>query len=127
MIEAGVVLTASGAVHWHLPDGRTGGSLPDHLPLWDVLYSLRREVFLGFAHSHGGSGVPGPSWTDVTTFAAVEAGLGRRLTWLITSSDHVIGLTYRGPEKHKYGTFLVEEPDWAAQLRDYSKENGNGS
>ena len=128
MIETGVVVTGSGVVHWHLPNGRTGGSLPDSRDLWEVLWAHRREAFLGFAHSHPGFGVPGPSGIDVTTFSAVERGLGRRLTWWITSSDHVIGLNYEGPEKHKYNQFLVEEPSWAAQLRDYSKkENGHGS
>ncbi len=126
MIEAGAVITGAGVVHWHLPNGRTGGSLPDSRDLWDVLWEHRREAFLGFAHSHPGSGLPGPSWTDITTFAAVELGLGRRLTWWITSSDRVIGLNYEGPKKHDYNHFLADEPDWAAQLRDYSKENRHG-
>ena len=127
MIEAGAVVTEAGVVHWHLPTGRTGGSLPDSRNLWDILMEHRKDVFLGFAHSHPGSGVPGPSWTDLTTFAAVELGLGRRLTWWITSATHMIGLTYDGPTKHKYNPFLMEaEPEWAAQLREHSKENRNG-
>lgn len=127
MIEAGVVVTMTGAVYWHLPDGRSGGALPDSRRLWDVLWELRKEEFLGFAHSHPGSGTPGPSWTDLTTFAAVELGLGRRLDWWITSSNRVILLGWAGPGKHDYNASLVEEPTWAEQLRDYSKENGNGS
>lgn len=126
MIEAGVVVTDRGPIHWHLPRGRTGGSLPDSRALWDVLWANRRAPFLGFAHSHPGSGRPGPSWIDLTTFAAVELGLGRRLTWWITSSDLVVGLCYEGPGKHDYGEFMVDEPAWAATLRDYSEENGNG-
>lgn len=121
MIEAGVVVAASKAVFWHLPTDRSGGALPDSRRLWDVLWELRKEEFLGFAHSHPGSGVPGPSWTDITTFAAVEFGLGRRLDWWITSSDRVIVLGWAGPDKHDYNANLVEEPGWAAQLRDYSK------
>jgi len=121
MIEAGAVVTGSGVIHWHLPKGRTGGSLPDSRDLWDVLWAHRREPFLGFAHSHPGGGVPGPSGIDITTFAAVELGLGRRLTWWITSSTHMIGLNYQGPDKYKYNPFLVEEPEWAAQLREHSK------
>lgn len=122
MIETGVVVTGSGAVHWHLPEGRTGGSLPDSRKLWDVLWELRKEEFLGFAHSHPGSGVPGPSMTDITTFSGVEIGLGRRLDWWITSSDRVIVLNWQGPEKYAYNSLLTEhEPDWAPQLRDYSK------
>jgi hypothetical protein len=124
MIEAGVVVTGGGPIFWHLPNGRTGGSLPDSRRLWDVLWDLRREEFLGFAHSHPGSGVPGPSWTDITTFAAVELGLGRRLTWWITSSTHVIALNWRGPNKHEYGASIMEEPDWAKQLREHSTGEG---
>jgi hypothetical protein len=71
--------------------------------------------------------VPGPSWTDITTFAAIESGLGRRITWWITSSTHVIALNWQGPHKHDYHAFLVDEPDWANQLREHSdKENDHG-
>ena len=121
MIEAGVVVTGSGPVFWHLPLDRTGGSLPDSRQLWDVLWDHRKEEFLGFAHSHPGSGLPGPSWTDITTFTAIELGLGRRLTWWITSSDQVIRLNWRGPHKHDYGAVLVDQPDWTTQLREHSK------
>lgn len=121
MIEAGVVITGEGPVYWHLPEGRTGGSLPDSRRLWDVLWELRKEHFLGFAHSHPGSGVPGPSHTDITTFAAIELGLGRRLAWWITSADRVILLTWIGPEKHKYMTNLVGEYGWTQQLREHSR------
>ena len=120
MIEAGVVVTNAGPVFWHLPSGRTGGSLPDSRQLWDVLWDLRREPSLGFAHSHPGSGVPGPSDIDVTTFAAVEMGLGRRMTWWITSADRIIRLDWIGPGKFDYNPILVEEPDWAKQLREHS-------
>jgi hypothetical protein len=121
MIETGVVVTGNGPVHWHLPEGRTGGSLPDSRTLWDVLWEHRREPFLGFAHSHPGSGVPGPSWTDVTTFSGVEIGLGRRLTWWITSATHMIGLNFEGPGKYDYRSFLVDDvPEWARKLRELS-------
>ena len=39
----------------------------------------------GVAHSHPGGGIPTPSWEDLTTFAAVEDGLGQRLVWWIVS------------------------------------------
>ena len=114
MIEAGVVVVGFEPVFWHSPAGRTGGSLPDSRELWDVLWDLRQNRSeVGFAHSHPGTGVPGPSWTDITTFAAIELGLGRRLTWWITSSDHVIELTWRGPGKLGYEAIQIEEPDWA--------------
>jgi hypothetical protein len=46
-----------------------------------------RERVSGFAHTHPGSGLPEPSHTDLTTFAAVEAGLGKRLNWFILTED----------------------------------------
>lgn len=122
MIEAGVVVTGEGPVFWHLPPDRSGGALPDSRTLWDVLWGARKEEFLGFAHSHPHHGVPGPSWTDLTTFAAVELGLGRRLEWWIASMDRVIVLRWAGPGKHDYTTSLVEdEPEWAEQLREHSR------
>lgn len=125
MIEAGVVVDKSGQpMHWHLPEGRTAGSLPDSRSLWDVLWNaFRQDRLLGFAHSHPGSGVPGPSYSDVTTFAAVEAALGKRLDWWITSSDHVVLLRWSGPDKISYrATIVTEAPSWAAELRRLSQE-----
>lgn len=124
MIEAGVVIGTDGPIHWHLPAGRTGGSIPDSRQLWKVLFENRKADCLGFAHSHPGGGVPGASWTDLTTFAAVEAGLGRRLDWWITSSDHVVLLRWRGPDRISYNLFqlLTADPEWTAQLREYSNK-----
>jgi len=93
-IEAGVVLGQDNEVlYWHLPHTRSGGSLPDSRDLWDVLWE-NRGVVTGFAHTHPGNGLPGPSYTDVTTFAAVEAGLGKRLDWWILSSDSFVLLRW---------------------------------
>lgn len=125
MIEVGVVIDTSGSpVFWHLPLGRTSGSLPDSRTLWDALWStFQTDTLQGFAHSHPGSGVPGPSYTDVTTFAAVEAALGCRITWWITSSDHVVAVTWVGPERLNYHATIVQEaPSWVADLRSLSEE-----
>lgn len=125
MIEAGVVVDKSGQpMFWHLPEGRTAGSLPDSRSLWDVLWNAFNEgTLLGFAHSHPGSGVPGPSYSDVTTFAAVEAALGERLDWWITSADHVVLLRWSGPDKISYRSTLVQEaPAWVAELRRLSQQ-----
>jgi hypothetical protein len=123
-IEAGVVFGFEGqAIHWHLPVNRTGGSLPDSHSLWDVLWENRATVF-GFAHSHPGSDVPGPSWEDVTTFAGVELGLGRRLFWPIVSRDHLSVVVWGGPGKYDYVTYPVgigaHNPSWLDELRRHS-------
>lgn len=125
MIEAGVVIDKGGQpLFWHLPEGRTAGSLPDSRTLWEVIWdSFKADSLLGFAHSHPGSGVPGPSYSDVTTFAAVEAALGKRIDWWITSSDHMILLRWGGPDKISYhSTIVTEAPSWVAELRRLSQE-----
>lgn len=125
MIEAGVVIDKGGQpLFWHLPEGRTAGSLPDSRTLWQVIWSAFKEnTLLGFAHSHPGSGVPGPSYSDVTTFAAVEAALGKRLDWWITSEDHLILLRWSGPDRFAYrATVPMEEPPWVTELRRLSSE-----
>lgn len=123
MIEAGVVVDKRGQpLHWHLPEGRSAGSLPDSQTLWQVLWdAFKADTLLGFAHSHPGTGVPGPSYSDVTTFAAVEAALGRRLDWWITSSDHMVVIRWGGPDKISYrSTIVTEEPVWLIELRRLS-------
>lgn len=84
-IEVGVLISKSmDVIHWHLPTGRSVGELPDSRELWDVMWKNRFRL-LGFAHSHPGIATPRPSTTDITTFAAIEAGLGVRLNWWILS------------------------------------------
>jgi len=121
MIEVGAVIAKNGEVlHWHQPPGRTGGSIPDTRDLWDVIWESR-DIISGFAHSHPGGGVPAPSLTDVTTFAAIEAALGKRLDWWITSSEYLVVLNWLGPERHDYkGSVIHKEPDWASELRSRS-------
>jgi len=118
MMEAGVVIDRDGEpIHWHVPAGRTAGSLPDSRELWDVLWS-NRDRLAGVAHSHPGGGIPGPSHEDVTTFSAVELALGRRLDWWITSADAVVVLRWQGPDKYDYRAERVDpEPAWTARLR----------
>ena len=86
-MEVGVVVDRGGqALYWHLPPGRCHTGLPDSRALWEVLWERRTELG-GFAHSHPGRGEPCPSALDRSTFAAIEAALGRRLDWWITSED----------------------------------------
>lgn len=129
MIEAGMIIVfgQQGTIDAipHLPAGRTGGSLPDSSDLWGKLwYYHQAGTLLGFAHSHPGAGILGPSWTDLTTFAAIEVGLGRRLDWWITSSDSIVRIVWTGPDKYDYNVRSIaerDEPYWAQELRDYSK------
>lgn len=125
MMEAGVVIAGGKPVFWHLPKGRTAGSLPDSRDLWDVLWE-HRDALDGFAHSHPGLGVPGPSHTDVTTFLAIERALGQRLRWWITSRDRTVLVRDDGhgrPLDGKYTVFEIKpenEPDWVFKLREHS-------
>ena len=92
MMEAGVVLdTNDRPLYWHLPNNRSVGALPDSRALWDVLWDAhQRGVLRGFAHTHPGSGVPGPSHEDITTFKAIENALGRPVEWWIATSNGLI-------------------------------------
>ena len=121
MIETGVVLDLNRApIYWHLPDGRTGGSIPDTRILWDVFWE-NRDILDGFAHSHPGGGRPVPSSIDVSTFAAVEAALGKELNWYITSSESLIVCRRTVLPGAKYVTeVIVDEPSWAKDLRQLS-------
>jgi proteasome lid subunit RPN8/RPN11 len=121
MIEAGALIDLEGKViHWHTPAARSSISLPDSRDLWDIIWTQRDSV-LGFAHTHPGAGRPGPSMTDITTFAAVEAALGRRLAWWILSKDSAIELEWFGPHRHAYREVEMRpEPAWAKDLRERS-------
>jgi hypothetical protein len=123
MIETAVVLDRKcRPVYWHLPPNRSGGAIPDSRTLWDVLWE-HRMYLEGVAHSHPGSGQPGPSAIDVSTFSAVELALGQRLNWYITSSNGLCVVTFIGPEKYHYYTQQIpraREPAWADRLRQLS-------
>lgn len=127
MMETGVVINTNGEpVHWHEPNGRSSGSLPDSRDLWNVLWRAHRDGWLaGVAHSHPGAGIPHPSHEDTSTFVAIERALGRALSWWITSADRLI-LINRSKDSISvfsnitYGiqTIAVErEPFWVPELR----------
>jgi hypothetical protein len=125
MTEIGVVICGGVPVYWHLPPGRNSAFLPDSRELWDVLWEHRHELD-GFAHSHPGMGYPGPSSTDLSTFAAIESGLGKRLNWWITTPDRCILCNMLKPSesrKYNYETKYLdqeEEPSWLDDLRHLS-------
>ena len=122
-LEAGVLLDLRGKpVHWHLPADRTGGSLPDSRDLWDIFWGNRDNIS-GFAHSHP-SGMATPSHTDVTTFAAVEKGLGRRLDWWIITPSYLVLSRWVGREELSYKSLPVtQRPWWFRRLLELSHYN----
>jgi hypothetical protein len=132
MTEVGVVICNSIPIFWHLPPRRNIAFLPDSRDLWDVLWEHRYQLD-GFGHSHPGSGFPSPSSTDLSTFAAIEAGLGKRLHWWITSKNSTIISRWNPPNPDvtdglDYNVkFLLpeEEPIWINDLRylSYTKMN----
>ena len=124
MKEALVVLGEGGTpLYWHLPEERSMTHLPDSRTLWGVLWN-QRHLVVGVAHSHPGTGRPSPSWEDCTTFSAIEQGLGRRLSWWITSDDGLVVVRWVGPDKYDYETEeSSERPDWLMSLRMRSRED----
>lgn len=122
-MEAGVIISTSGEpLYWHLPNTRTIVSLPDSRKLWEVFWN-NKDIIAGFAHSHPGTGTPGPSHTDLTTFSAIELALGNRYDWWITSINKFIVVRWEGPDKLNYTTAQLDfEPFWLKQLRNFSIE-----
>jgi proteasome lid subunit RPN8/RPN11 len=123
MLEAGVVLCGATALYWHIPPGRSFVSLPEDYDLWQIFWKNRDKV-TAFAHTHPGSGRPEPSSEDLSTFKAIEDGLGKRLNWFILSSDTEIICFKVGDI---YESFLLEskyntptENEWMSKLRELS-------
>ena len=106
-------------LYWHKPTSTTSVSIPDSHDLWEMIWKIRDKLD-GIAHSHPGSGIPSPSNEDLTTFSAIERGLGRRLIWWITSSNQGIALVWKGPELYDYKSYVCSEP-WMDDLRAISE------
>ena len=124
-IEVAVVLDLERRpLFWHAPARATAVSLPDSRTLWDVLWANRAAIS-GVAHSHPGTGEALPSHEDLTTFAAVEAGLGRRLEWWIATADRVRCFAWSGPTRYAYSGRDAasdrETAEWLAELRARSR------
>jgi hypothetical protein len=128
-IEAAVVVGADEkqVLYWHLPPNRHSVALPDSRKLWEVYWENRRSMS-GQAHSHPGTGWPGPSWEDITSYEACESGLGRRYKWWIASMDRLVVVQWAGPGRYDYkATPVHEAPPWVDELRRHSvpEENPN--
>jgi hypothetical protein len=118
MIETAAVISVRGEVLlWHAPPGRSAVAIPDTRALWDVLWT-HREAVAGVAHSHPGWGPPTPSWEDLTTFGALEAGLGLRLSWWIATAGAVRRYRWLGPAPTDFTPRLPVGPTpWLHELR----------
>jgi hypothetical protein len=91
-------------------------AVPDDRGLWECLWAARAGL-LGVAHSHPGAGPTTPSSEDLSTFAACEAGLGRRLRWWIATQDAVIAVEWTGPGRTDYGAVPPGPTPWLDELR----------
>ena len=125
MMEAGYVFDRQGrGISLHLPQDRSSGYLPDSRALWQFLWDYREDVG-GFIHTHPWDGEACPSWTDVTTFAAIETGLGRRLIWPIATFTDLVYLEWTGPERLDYRPMRERrfrlEPEEVKNLRELSR------
>ena len=102
-METGLVFNKFGQpIFWHVPLDRTVASLPDSRQLWDILWTNREDLG-GVAHTHPWHCAAAPSSTDVTTFAALEAGLGQRLVWPVVTFSEVGYFRWVGPGRLDYG------------------------
>jgi hypothetical protein len=89
MTETSLVFSDKGEViQFHLPPGRTMGSIPDTRSLWTTMWKYR-HCLGGVAHTHPWYGTASPSHTDVTTWRACEQGLGKLLLWPIVTFSEV--------------------------------------
>lgn len=99
-------------------NGRTA-AVDDDAEFWHMLWENKHRIKI-VAHTHPGRGIPIPSHEDVTTFAAVEAALGRRLEWWIVSADSVTKHTWFGNGEMSYEDINIEmdtPPTWVDELR----------
>jgi hypothetical protein len=118
MKETAVVIADNEALWWHEPNDRSAGAIPDSALLWQILWD-NRDVVTAVAHTHPGSGDPNPSTEDLSTFRAIEAGLGKQLDWYIVNADSVICVSVpaRVDRNTIYNIERVAEPPWADELR----------
>ncbi len=119
-IEAAMAVWTDGTTTLHEPEGRSAVWIPDTQSLWDIV-SENKDRLDGIAHSHPGRGYMAPSSEDISTFRAMEKGLGRRIKWWILTSNRAILVEWSGSGltgyelKKSYKT--EEEPAWMNELR----------
>lgn len=87
MIEVALVFGPKGkTMYWHdTPDASTS-YIPDSRELWNFIWQNKDDI-TGIAHTHPHRGTPFPSHEDITTFEAMEQGIGKSFLWPIVSID----------------------------------------
>lgn len=120
MIEVGVVLGLNHEVlRWHQPPGASSGHLPDSRELW-LFFAENRDRIIGFAHLHPWNGEAWPSPMDLSTFAAIELGLDKRLEWWVATFTEVGRWSWDGQSLAYEGGPTTDHPPWLDQLRAFS-------
>ena len=120
VLETIVVFDLDGrAIYWHEPDDRSGGYIPDSDDLWDFLWA-NKDRLGGYAHTHPWNGEACPSGTDLSTFAALEKGLGKHLLWpVVTFTEMVLVVFNEVTKDFVYASpkYLTVDFDWVDELR----------
>jgi len=122
MKEVAVLLNKYGVpLEWWSPQNAHIGAIPDSKNLWDLIWK-HREQLGGIGHTHPFTGPSWPSQTDVTTFSAIERGLGKRLIWPIITLSEVICFQWQGPDKLYYVPICYPNPSTIDTLRQLSTQ-----
>lgn len=127
--EVCFLIDHDGAILWSDASDHPA-SMPDSRERWTRIWELR-ERLAEIAHSHPGGGLHFSS-TDEETMAAINAGLGRRMTYSVITPDAMLrrpGETEASADgtndsAESTGDHVVEaEPWWTALLRSASDMN----
>jgi len=128
MLEMVLVFDTEGrAIFWKGPKGSFEGYVQDSELLWDRIWSARDRIG-GVAHTHPWAGEAHPSYIDVTTFEAIERGLGQRLLWPIVTMTEVGYFHWnlaRGYERTK--SPFEGNPWWIDNVEELRRVSGGPS
>lgn len=155
MLELGAIIGPDGVLSWHQPSGRSVGAIPSTTSdpdggLWARLKAHDQEGRLvGFDHLHPGRGQVTPSPCDLSTFFAIENGLGRALRWQIVNADSAVAVLsarrcraeiheylhndrepryvrfFRayGESRENYAVMTIRAPEWAEEMRRLGEQS----
>jgi hypothetical protein len=117
MMEVALVFNIFGEAIWYHNPREGGTYIPDSSDLWEILWK-NRVVLGGVAHTHPWDGPAHPSHTDVTTFSAIEIGLGKKLLWPIVTFTEVVYFV-KNPLINDYvptKNYFNETPWWGTNI-----------